>query len=261
MFKWKDTYKSYINLTNRVDRFIHMENELARVGISAKRFIAIKTSDKHWDHYKTMVMMNRTPGAIGCHYSQVAVMQAALDQGKSAFVMEDDLIFCDDIKERLDYIESFVNKQPYWDVIFLGGTVHINPPWWHKEGHSSDLPDCRCTYGKDAVRTSDPRMIRTFGAFSTHAYIVNVKSIKKILKYFEANVHLSMGIDWLFIKMQPQLFAYMFMPGCIIQMDNQSDIGTGITKFSGFAFLGAHWFQKRMEDFNPDTYEWGEASK
>lgn len=255
MFNWRDSYISYINLAHRTDRNEHMQKELARVGLEAIRFPALKTSEHVWDEYKTNVMQKRTSGAIGCHYSQVAVMEEALKQNKDAFVMEDDLIFCTNIKERLDYIQHFLNTHE-WDVLFLGGTVSIDP-YWHKKGHNSELQTCDCTLERDAELTYDPRILRTYGAFSTHCYIVNKNSIEKILKYFDENLHLSIGIDYLFIKMQPQLKAFMFLPGCVKQKDNLSDIGNGITYFSGFSKLGKHWWADKMEDFDPKNYNWG----
>jgi GR25 family glycosyltransferase involved in LPS biosynthesis len=261
MFNWKNAYASYINLDHRKDRQAHMQAELQRVGLQAVRTPGILAKAYQWDMVKYGVMVRRTIGAAGCHMSQVGVMQTALVQGKDAFVMEDDLVFCSDIKERLDYIEGFINRQPEWDVIFLGGTFHTNPPWWHKAGHSMDLQDCNCGLCKDAEVTDDPRIMRTYGAFSTHAYIVNHASIIKILKYFDNNVHLSMGIDWLFIKMQPQLKAFCFVPGCVKQLDNMSDIGYGMTVFSGFSMLGPYWWADKMDEFDPTTYNWGEAGK
>ena len=242
---------SFVNLDHRRDRLVHMEQELARVGISAVRMRGMLPEETikshHLDTTRLQVMQNRTPGAIGCHYAQVRIMQEALHQGKHAFVMEDDLIFCSDFKERMDYISRFLEGRK-WDVIWLGGTFHVNPPWWHKD----DL-------GRDAELTDDPRILRTFGAFSTHAYIVNSSSLEEILRRLEGLVPLSMGIDWAFIQMQPSLQTFAFVPGSIIQMDNQSDIGRGKTVFSGFRRLGPYWFADRMEDFDPMKFDWREA--
>jgi hypothetical protein len=58
---------------------------------------------------------------------------------------------------------------------------------------------------------------------------------------------MSMGIDWLFILLQPNLKTYAFNPGCVKQIDNKSDIGDW-TQFSAFSNLGAHWWA--------DTIEW-----
>jgi len=256
MFNWRDCYARYINLSHRKDRLAHMINELDRVQLSAERFEAIRTANHQWDAEKYGVMLRRTPGAVGCFESQLAVMKEALAADKSAFVMEDDLVFCSDIKERLDYIETFLNKQESWDVLWLGGTVHINPPWWHT-GTNRDLPGSNL--GRDAETTEDPRMLRTYGAFSTHAYIVNKDSIEKVNSMLDSIMHEAMGIDWAFIKLAPQLKCFMFLPGCVKQYDAVSDIGFGITKFSGFAMLGPYWWADKMEEFDPATFDFKEA--
>jgi len=236
-----------------------MEKELKRVGLYADRVPGKMPVEEEFDltNPKYKVMLDRTPGALGCHYSQISIMKEALHLGKSALVMEDDIIFCSDIKKRLDHIEFFLNEQTSWDIVFLGATFNVNPPAWHT-GNNPDLPDT--TWRKDAECTNDPNIMRVYGIWSTYAYIVNIKSIEKVLKLLEDNVHLSMGIDWLFIMLGPQLKNFCFVPGCVKQMDNQSDIGTGITKFSDFEKLGPYWWADKAEEFDPTTFNWGEAA-
>lgn len=259
-------YISYINLDSRPDRNSHMIAELNRVGLNAERTRAMLPQEYVGNPDKVRVMWIRSVshGAVGCHYSQVKVMEEGLKRKEHTMVLEDDLIICSDIKVRLEYIQLFLDTHE-WDIFFLGGTFHVKPPWWHKKGHSPDLQMCTCKLERDAERTDDPRIMRTYGAFSTHAYIVNVHSIEKILNYFDENVYLSMGIDWLFIKMQPELKAFAFVPGCIKQYDNKSDIGSGMTVFSGFATLNGtlknsrYWWQDRMDEFDPETFDWAET--
>lgn len=253
-------YCSFVNLRHRKDRYAHMLNELSRIGLQAKRFEAIDTSisinSVNVNPVRVKKMLMRTPGAIGCHFSQVAVMQAAHSAGKHAFVMEDDLVFCGDFLRRIYYIDRFLESHE-WDVFWLGGTYHINPAVWHTGTH----PDMReSNIGRDAELTEDPRILRTYGAFSTYAYIVNLSSIPKIIAMLDNKINESIGIDYLFIMLQPYLMTYAFAPGCVKQMDNQSNIGNGMTFFSHFNKLGAHWFADRMEDFDPTKYEWAEAS-
>lgn len=261
-----DSHIAYINLSHRTDRREHMETELARVGLWAERYPAINTKNGiytddnriiNYPSEKTHRMLVRTPGAVGCHLSQTQVMQYALNNNKHAFVMEDDLIFCTDIKARFIYLDHWMQKNQ-WDIIWLGGTVHINPSVWHTGRHPEMWGS---KTGRDAECTEDPRMLRTYGAFSTYAYIVHKDSIEKILDLLYENMQYSMGIDWLFIKLQPQLKTFAFMPGCVKQMDNRSDIGNGMTIFSGFSKLGPYWFQDRLEDFDPLTFDWGEAKR
>jgi hypothetical protein len=77
-----------------------------------------------------------------------------------------------------------------------------------------------------------------------------------------------MGIDWSFIQLAPNMHNYVFVPGCAKQMDNLSDQipGSGhITEFSRFSKLNgteensAYWYQDRMENFDPEKFDWKEA--
>lgn len=243
-----------INLAYRVDRKVHMMDELKRVQIKPYILLPGKLPDQvlvndpkaHLMRYGTP-QRKGTPGAIGCYVSQMKAMEMAHKHNLHAFVMEDDLIFCDDFKERMGIASAFLTSKK-WHVLWLGATFHINPPYWHKT-----------TLRRDAETTAHPNMMRTYGAFSTHAYIVNRSFIPEILKELDNQMPTSIGIDYSFIRMQPQLHCYAFVPGCVIQMDNQSDIGRGITKFSGFAKLGPYWFQKKMADFDPIKFDWKEA--
>lgn len=234
-------YSSFINLDHRQDRLAHMHGQLDRIQLQAERTRGIYPHElEPTPGYNKM--LERTPGAAGCHHAQVSIMKKALELRKSAFIMEDDLIFCKDFRKRMDYIENFLDNQEEWDIMWLGGTVHLNPPMWHT-GINQDLQGIE-VLGFDAEPTNDKHIIRTYGAFCTYAYIVNISSLKRIIKLLEDNVHRSMGIDWLFIYLQPQLRTFMFLPGCIKQMDNQSDIGKGHTIFSGFSKLGEYWYKE-----------------
>jgi hypothetical protein len=264
-FNWRDCYFSFLNLDHRIDRLDHMTNELARVGLTAERTRGKLPREYDLTNPRYKAMVNRTPGALPCHYGQVSIMQEAFNRGKSAFVMEDDLQFGSDVKERLDYFQNFLNRQEDWAVAWLGGTYSINPPWWHKLGHNSELTQCNCTLGRDAECTDDPRIMRTYGCFSTFAYVVNYDWIERILIMLEENIHFSIGIDFLFIYLQPMIKTFAFSPGLVRQIDNRSDIGSGITYFTPFLKLNgtlensAYVFQDKMSDFDPTTFNWAEA--
>lgn len=240
-----DSYISFVNLDHRKDRLARMEESLQKLGIAAVRTPGMLPSEYKGDPSRVRVMRNRTPGAIGCHFSQVKIMTEALNRRKHAFVMEDDLMFCSDFHRRIQHMEKFIETHD-WDILWLGGTFHINPPYWH-------------TASRDAELTDDPRMIRTYGAFCTYAYIVRDTRIEKVLTLLDSWLDKSMGIDWAMIQMQPALCTYAFVPGCTRQYDNQSDIGKGITRFSGFAKLGPYWYQDKMTDFDPTKFDWHEA--
>ena len=255
----EDSFISFVNLESRPDRLEHMNTQLSRIGIEATRtrgLLPVECQDKNGIE----VMMSRTPGAVGCHFSQVSIMERALSLDKHAWVMEDDLVFCNDFIDRINYMSAFLDGQD-WDVMWLGATFH-SPAFWHKVGRSGMPPDCSSQLGKDFDHTDDTRIKRTYGAFCTYAYIVNKNSIEKILNLFDEHLPTSIGIDWLFIKLQPQLKCFAFVPGSVKQMDNKSDIGTGMTIFSGFSKLNGtiensrYWYQENIDDFKPESFEW-----
>ena len=266
-FSWCDCHCAYINLEHRTDRRELMEKELNRVGLQAERFEAIKTKDEEWNRYPYQRMFNRTKGAIGCMLSQMAVMQKAYELCKSAFVLEDDLVIATDIIKRLDYIENFINtKEPDTDVFFMGGTVHC-PAWWHREGHEPQLQMCNCTLNRDMERIDDRHIVRVYGMFSTHAYIVPYGKIQKILGLLNEIMEWTIGIDYSLIYHQPNLKCFAFLPGSIKQYNAVSDIGNGTTYFENFSKLNgsiensSYWWQDKIEDFNPDIFDWKDAVK
>jgi len=261
-----DCYISFVNLDSRPDRLAHMEAELARVNLKAIRQRGFLPQEYTGDPAKVAVMMARTPGAVGCHMSQVAIMETALSIGCHGFVMEDDLVFCSDFHERLKIIQEFTDTHE-WDIVWLGASFHVNPPFWHPFGRSRMSPDCSAQLGRDAECTDNPRIMRTYGAFSTHAYIVNVNSIQKITRLLHRDLESSIGIDFAMIRLQPQLNCFAFVPGCVKQRDGKSDIGTGMTIWSGFLKLNgtvensAYVWQDRMEDFSSEAFNWAEAKR
>ena len=261
-FDWKrDCLNMYINLGHRTDRRDRMENELSKVNLSAERIDGMYYDQYAGDRNIIQKMLSKSQGAVGCFFSHVKAMEKALHEGKSAFIMEDDLVLASDIQKRLDYAQYFLNNHPDWDILWLGGTYHLDPPRWHCEGHNPDLQDCGCDLKKDVEITEDPRIVRTYGIWSTYAYIINHRSLGKILNMIEKNTANSYAIDHLFIKLQPNLKTYAFVPAMAKQYDNQSNIQKGVMQFSLFAELGAYWWADKMTDVDPLSIEWEKPKK
>lgn len=251
LFNENTIYAAYCNLDSRPERNEAMINELRRVGIKMERQRSFPwrelwdSDEKYREMGDFMVNKRKTAGALGCWVSQMEVMKKALEQGKHAFIAEDDIIFCDDFPERLKIIYEFLNTHE-WDVFWFGGHYHRNPTW-HKsiEGKHThpELKQCRCNLNRDWEPTNNPHINRTFGAFSTHAYMINKERIQHLLNLMERDMHFSMGIDWFYILHQPDLYTYAFDPGCIKQYSSQSNIGNGWSN-QDFSSLGEHWWQK-----------------
>lgn len=254
----ENLYCGYLNLDSRQDRRDHMAVQLAKASINAVRHRGRLPQEFDLNDPKLNVMRNRTPGAIGCAYGQMEIMKTALEKGQNCMVLEDDVVFADDMQERLVYVDNW-SKTHSFDVLWLGGTVHV-PAFWHKIGASGMPPNCSLQLGYDCRATDDPRMIRTYGAFSTYAYIVNLQSIQKVLDLLEEFMPKTIGIDFSHIALGNKIDSFMFVPGCCKQIDNRSDIGTGDTIFSGFSRLNGnlensrYWFQEKISDFDPSTF-------
>lgn len=251
-----DCYIGYLNMDHRIDRLNHMSEQFLKSGINtAVRHRGKKPEEFNLRDRRLKVMRDRTKGAIPCHFGQVEIMVTALGNHKHACVFEDDIFFCDDFNERMEYISEWTKTHEF-DIIWLGAPFHTNPPYWHPTGNSKGTPNCSAGIGFDAEPTDDLRMVRTYGAYCTFAYIVNKNSVEKVLKMLDKNLHKSIGIDWLMLLIQPQLKCYSFVPGCVKQIDNLSDIGTGMTVWSGQLRNGPYVYQNFMHEFNPEGFKW-----
>lgn len=265
--KFAGAYKGFLNLSHRTDRLAHMTEQLNRVGIDAVRHAGKLPHEVDQHNPKYQKMFRRTPGAIGCHLGQVEIMKTALIQQRDAVVFEDDCVFCEDFQKRIEYIEKWTDTHD-WDVFYLGSSVHVGPPWWHRTGHRErELEECNCTLNRDAETTDDPRVLRCYGIFATFAYIVNKDSIQKVVDALDEITPRSIGIDWAMIALGHRIKQFCFVPGLVRQMTNQSDIGNGITNWDGFLKLNgtfensAYVYQNRMEDFDPLTFNWQECKQ
>jgi len=277
MSNWRDSYATYINLDHRTDRKERLIGQFDRIGMS-KEIDIHRTRGMYFNEYdgdKSIIdnwlARYSTPqymkNMLGCHFSHIKAMRTAFEQGKNAFVFEDDLDFASDTLKRLDYAQEFLNKNE-WDVFWLGGTYHLNPPMWHNyaqdnarltESDKQFIRESGFSLGRDVEPTNDIRIVKTYGCWSTYAYLVNINSLERILKMFDDNVHRAHSPDHLFIILQPYLKTFAFVPAMCKQYDGHSDIGNTNAYFSTFANLGQYWYADKMEQFNPNSIDWSKS--
>jgi FkbM family methyltransferase len=253
-FDWRaDSYPMFINLDHREDRRQHIKEQLERVGIKADRVRGVyfhEVEDSKNPKYKRMV--DSCKNQLGCYTAHINCLERAYKVGSSALIFEDDAYLCEDFLERMDYIQNFLNNNE-WDVVWFGGTYHLEPTWHDLPHTNSGNLDCTCTKGVDVERTDDPRIVRTYGCWSTAGYLVNYNSIPKILHMLEEVVHRSTAIDHSFIMIEPFTKTFAMIPALMKQIDNHSDNYDNINKFSDFAHLGRQWYADKMEDVDPSS--------
>ena len=233
----------WINLSHREDRRQHMAKELAKAGLHAERFDALRFEDYDGPEEEVELMMP-TRNTIGQWLSMMALWRTVAGTDKVLGALEDDVMLCTDFQERLAYVGEHCPAD--WDIFFAGATFHADEAVWHPE------------LGRDFELTDIPHIVRTYGAFSNQGMLINGKSAARMLKMMQNIMPQSRGSDHALIQLQPKLNCYCFVPGMVFQIDGPSDIGKGITKFSDFfKSLGSHIWADRLEDF--DWKQWAES--
>ncbi|MCB1712942.1 MAG: glycosyltransferase family 25 protein, partial [Candidatus Riesia sp.] len=119
-----------LNLKNRTDRMIHMDDQFSIIGVEYERFDAVNGRDLSeeeitvcHDDFKTKDQARGAQGAIKTHRS---VLKDAIDNDyEKIAVFEDDLVFCSDFKDRFEYYVSSVPND--WDIMYLGCHYHACP--------------------------------------------------------------------------------------------------------------------------------------
>jgi GR25 family glycosyltransferase involved in LPS biosynthesis len=191
----------YINLLERVDRKVDVEQELSKIGICAERFNAIKMDN----------------GAIGCSMSHLKCLQIAYENKyEHVFICEDDITFLQPelFKTKLN---QFLEKHDNWDVVLLAGNVV--PPFKPVDDCCIQVKKCQTTTG----------------------YIVNGHYIKTLIDNIKMGLthlikntekHILFAIDKFWFHLQEKDQWYLIIPLTVIQKPGYSDIEKRITNYS-----------------------------
>lgn len=226
-----------VNLRDRADRREWIDSHLPSFGIKYQYHDALKNNER----YKYLKFPSAyKPGNIGCTTTHYDILKSY--SGKKILgIFEDDVQLSEDFLERFKYIEDNFNLE--WDMFFLSSFYHLNNDKlrWNQSG--------------DFEFTNIKYIHRVYGSFCTHAYLVNPKSIDKIISLMEQNLSKSYAIDHLYILIQPQLNCYSFTPGMATQIVSTSDIDNKLKDQTEFEkIVGRHYFINKLEDFNYDEY-------
>lgn len=197
----------YINLDSRPDRRIQAEAEFDRVGIWPERFRGLTHWDGHlFPDFKLPCATKK--GELGCAYAHLALIKDHIDRrdNRTLAIFEDDLVFCDDFLARLEYLQKL---PPFkWDMFYLSAFVDI--PGYY--------------YDYDQVETNIPHLHRVFGAYTTHAYLLNKETLVDMYEMLKTYSSIESAIDRMWSCIQPHVFAYCFIPGMVAQRKGMSDI-------------------------------------
>ena len=187
----------YINLDERPDRRALIERELAIFPpAKVQRFKAIKNAQ----------------GAIGCTFSHIRVLQMAIDQGWSNYLVVEDDFMWKNVEASTPTLARLL-AQPY-DVILLGGTA--------------------IEYYPDTLRLHTGQ--------TTTAYIVGSRYYATLMANFKEGLAglLRTGarnlfaIDMYWKRLQPGDQWFVVVPGLCTQRPDRSDIEERMVDYTRF---------------------------
>jgi len=192
----------YINLESRPDRKVHVESQLRLVGISAKRFNAIKLAN----------------GALGCSMSHLKCLQMAKEnEWPHVLICEDDITFTNPglfIKQ----CNKFLSKQKNWDVVLLAG--NNMPPYFPIEDYCVKVTRCQTTTGYLVKR---------------HYYDILIDNIKTGISMLIKNQdkHKIYAVDKYWFLLQDRDAWFLITPLSVVQREDYSDIEKRRTNYTG----------------------------
>jgi len=156
---------------------------------------------------KTEMDQNTAAGILACMSSHVELIRQAKRIGiKCMVVFEDDVIFCDDFKERIEYLQENIPVE--WDMITLGG--HFQKP------NSPFAP-----HQDDALPTDKPYIYKTIQQGGTYCYIVK----DSVFDFIIRNATYQYGMDEFYSTFVYKRFnCYAFVPFLVGCMHGKSEI-------------------------------------
>lgn len=187
----------YINLDQRQDRKIDTISELKKFNLydKSERISAIKGSrDKEFSYGS--IEYNKTMDALT--KSHLLAVQKAVDLDlDKILIFEDDIQFLEINSEHpfkiinrgLADLQNLTN----WDIVYLGGTVY-----------------------QDSIVLESPNLMKAGNILGSHAYILNKRAFKKLLKGYTSPVPADLHLHILPNK-------YSIYPGPAVQRDGTLD--------------------------------------
>ena len=210
----------YINLLNRVDRKQHVERELAKVGINAERFNAIKLPN----------------GSIGCSMSHLKILQTAKSNSwDHVLICEDDIQFLDP-SVFINQFNSFLKKHEDWDVVLLAG--NNMPPYKKIDDTCVKVSSCQTTTGYLVNGHYFDTLIHNFRT-----------GIKKLIE--NPQLHVLYAIDKYWFHIQKRDNWFLIIPLTVTQREDYSDIEKRPTNYSNvMTDLDKEWFFNKQNKSN-----------
>jgi glycosyl transferase family 25 len=191
----------YINLDHRTDRREEIENELARMGLTAERYPACYVPSF---------------GSVGCGKSHIAVLKDAIEKGyRNVLIFEDDFMFTVSKEELESNLENLFALKEGFDVCMVSYNLNSGEP--SKYDFLTKVNEAQTTAG----------------------FLVNGHYYTTLLEAFEHGTaelektgrHWDYAVDQIWKPLQARDNWYCFTPRFGKQRDGYSDISECICSY------------------------------
>lgn len=185
-----------INLDKRTDRWDKVSKTFDELGIkNVVRYSAVDGSTMDLTSVKYEPSLLK--GELGILETHLNLLQEAKDEGlKQIVIMEDDVVFTDEINQFDEYLASVPED---WDMIFVGGN-HI--------------------YG-DTPHVINDKVLKVNGTVAIHCIIIKESIMGVILALAKGR---QKQIDVYYADIQKDYNVYSFTPNMALQYEDYSDI-------------------------------------
>ena len=189
------------SLDSRRDRKIHVEQQLASVGLPINRFNAIRLAN----------------GALGCSMSHLKCLQLAKAANwPHVLICEDDIKFLNtDVFE--DQLDGFLSNNADWDVILIAG--NNMPPYRVHDDFSVQVSHCQTTTGYIVKHNYYDRLIQNIKEGIHHLMM-------------EPHKHMFFAIDKYWLQLQKEDKWFLIVPLTVVQRVDYSDIERRMTNYT-----------------------------
>jgi GR25 family glycosyltransferase involved in LPS biosynthesis len=185
-----------INLDIRYERWLNVKKQLDSFALSPQRVRAINGWSMERQElktlYKTCIEKSYhryfTQGQIGCFLSHLSILQHAFNKKyRCIWILEDDILVLEDIKELSALVEMLQTFDPDWDVLFTDcnsrGETENNI--WTLERFVGEKFDYSVFEDPTFIPQENHRFKRIQYRIGTHSMIISSRGIKKLLEYFK----------------------------------------------------------------------------
>ena len=199
-----------INLDNRKDRWGEANAEFQKHGLEVERFSAVNGEDAK-DKPVYHPALAKRPGLVGCNLSHGKILRKAKEENfKNVLVLEDDIIFDDNLNERFFRLISQLPED--WEMFYLSG---------NNIGKNKNV--------NNTLQYIDKNIARTTHTLATHAYAAKAHLFDKLIEGVEK---LDLPLDMFYCrKIQKNHKCYIARPHLGWQRAGHSDIMGGFRDY------------------------------